>query len=115
MALAAGVIIAAIVVAYITQHYRELIQKLGWVGLRNVVIPIAKEIGRVYAKQSKSSDKNKKNDIPSFAAGGEQRAGESLDAATKRILRENGRPIKKGPNTEYSKIRKWLSQKGQRK
>ncbi|MFE4957356.1 hypothetical protein ACFRCW_25530 [Streptomyces sp. NPDC056653] len=69
---------------------------------------------RTLWRESRKSDKAKKNDVPDFAKGERIGKGESLDKATDRVMRKGGYrpPYKKGPGSTYSKVRKHLSSRG---
>ncbi|MEV0451883.1 RHS repeat-associated core domain-containing protein, partial [Streptomyces sp. NPDC050600] len=66
---------------------------------------------RALWREARKSGKAKANDVPSFARGQRRRAGESLDAATDRVMKSGGYrpPYKKGPGSIYNKVRKYLS------
>ena len=66
-------------------------------------------IGAYLAKKSKSSGKEKANDIPSWAKGEKPKEGESGKDFAKRLLdRKYGKGnYKTGTGSEYNKLRKY--------
>jgi len=60
-------------------------------------------------KESKSSDKEKSSDIPSWARGEKPKQGESGNEYAKRVMDQKygAGNYKKGPGTEYNKLRKY--------
>ena len=69
----------------------------------------------IVALNTRASGKEKENDVPSWARGAKILAGESITQALIRTYAEAGKPLppdnKKGPNSEWSKITKFLTQR----
>ena len=66
------------------------------------------------AKKAKSTGKSKSTDIPSWARGKLPRAGETSTQAAERILKEKYGPvtIRKGPGSEFNKLKKFFDRRG---
>ena len=67
------------------------------------------DIGVMFAKKSKSSGKEKGNDIPSWAKGEKPKEGESGKDFAKRVCdKKFGKDnYNKGPSSDYNKLKKY--------
>lgn len=74
------------------------------------------DVNRMLSKKTtRGSGKDRATDVPSWAKGSRKYADETPDQAVQRIFRENGKdvppPSKRGPGSEYSKIRKFVTRR----
>ena len=93
---------------------------VAWLALYLLIQQIGKWLGQLGSwingqLNSRSSDKEKKNDLPSWVKGAKINPGETIEEATKRTFTAAGKPIppsnQRGPGSDWSKIKKYLTQR----